>query len=179
MAVKQSAQDKFAQIAAIGVPQSAANTLTFARLDVIAGAQLGKQKYGMVLHKCETYVPPSAFADFTADTDFIQWGLSIGDNIAALSLYDPAVLHFRSVTSGLVATAAGTARQFVETVYVDDFSSLPGGGIIISADRLYGFVDSGGLANAHTLTLRLYYTMMELSTEDYWELVESRRIITA
>jgi hypothetical protein len=61
---------------------------------------------------------------------------------------------------------------------VKDFAALPGGGIITPPSPLYAFLGSTGAAATLTLAVRFYYTYKSLSTEEYWELVETRRIIS-
>ena len=55
---------------------------------------------------------------------------------------------------------------------------MPGGGIIVPADRLFIGIASGGAAAAQAASMRLYYTVMELAEVDYWQLIEARRVMT-
>ena len=67
---------------------------------------------------------------------------------------------------------------FMDIPIVVDFSTLPGGGIIVPPNPLYLAAKGLGLGAAQSVSVRFWYTNIALKPEEYWELVESRRIIS-
>jgi len=61
---------------------------------------------------------------------------------------------------------------------IKDFSSLAGGGLLVAPAPLYGFVISAGAGGVMDAWVKLFYTYVELAADEYWQLVESRRIIS-
>ncbi|GAH07378.1 unnamed protein product, partial [marine sediment metagenome] len=73
---------------------------------------------------------------------------------------------------------AGTAL-ILRKPFTKDFSSLPGGGILVPPNPIYIFAKGNALGSARTVTCRIFYTVRILKAEDFWELVELRRMIGA
>jgi hypothetical protein len=71
------------------------------------------------------------------------------------------------------------AGMFVMNPYTKDFTSLAGGGILVPPNPLYLAVQGNNLVNAQTVYARLFYTHVELKPDEFWELVEARRIIVS
>jgi len=61
--------------------------------------------------------------------------------------------------------------------FVRDFSGLPGGGLIIAPRPLFVAVKGNSLATAVTASLRAYFTVINLSADEYLELVDFYRIV--
>jgi hypothetical protein len=59
-----------------------------------------------------------------------------------------------------------------------DFSTLPGTGIIVPADNLYVGIKGTTCGAAGLASIRIYYTVKALKTEEYWDLIEARRVMT-
>lgn len=170
-------KDFYANLAYFSCTESAANTLTFAKLDVATGALLGEKKYAMLIHRVEFSIPSSAFwSNFNSTGDRTNVALTVSNSISGLSLSQAEVI----TTTILERVDYGTAASgfIAESPFVKDFSSLPGTGMLVPADKLFLGVSSTGAANAQTIGCRLYYTMKELKVEEYWDLVESRRMLS-
>jgi len=56
---------------------------------------------------------------------------------------------------------------------------MPGGGLIVPPNPLYLGIKGTGLAAAQAVSCRFWYTTIELTPDEYWELVEARRIISS
>ena len=82
---------------------------------------------------------------------------------------------------GACSCPPGTAASggFHVQPYTKDLSTLPGGGLIIIPNPLYGFAIGTGLASATTNYIRFYYTQIEISDAQYYELWQSRVMLTA
>jgi hypothetical protein len=87
----------------------------------------------------------------------------------------PEILFYARLQRIDIGTAA--SGFFVDFPKKLDFTNLPGGGILVPADRLYVGVKSTGASGVNGVKMRLYYTVMQLATEDYWQLIEARRIM--
>lgn len=173
MAKQAGATDKFANLAVIGVTESAANTLTFKKLET--GISLF-EKMAWIIHRIEYYVEVLAAA-FNGDADFLDLGISTTDQLTAVSFSNNAVVDKLEVQRSDFGAAAVAILQ--QKPLYKDFTNLPGGGLILPPNPLYGFICGGGLASARSATIRLFYTNYPLSADEYWELVESRRLISS
>jgi hypothetical protein len=173
MAAKSS-EDRFAQLAYLQVTESAANTLTFAKLEVATGALLGKQKFGLVIHQIQYMIPPTTRKLLLDEDDVISIAITSGDNLTSIDLESVDVID--NLTLGLNKYGAAASGWGVTLPIVHDFS--PFGSLLVAADRLYMAVKGLSLASACAVKCRIWYTMKELSVDEYWDLVESRRIIT-
>lgn len=173
MATKQALGDKFANIAYLDVTESAANTLTFAQL--VMANNLLSEKAAVIIHRMELKVGDLASLNGTGD--FFDAALCLSDRITTLSdLSQPEILAFvRFLRHDIGAAATGSI--LLDPV-IRDFTNLPGGGLLVPADRLYIGAKASGAAAAMVATMRLYYTVMPLQVSDYWELIEARRIMT-
>lgn len=174
MPEKRSAIDSFANIAAAGVTQTAANTMTFNKIE--SGISIG-EKRAWVIHRIEYTFNQMLLTILTDDGDGMSLGFTTSQDVTELvDCGNPAVLDFIFVTYMEIGAPAGFGFQFSPHL-VKDFSSLPGGGLIVPPNPLYFAMDSSGLAAASNAQARLYYTILDLSPDDMWELMQARQII--
>lgn len=171
----QKPQDRYANMATIVVTESAANTLTYKKLET--GFSIF-EKMAWIIHRIE-YIMDERF-NSTADTlDIALMAANTRTTIADSGTFtDPAVLDKVKWVRTDIGTAA-SGFYFTQPQIVKDFTDLPGGGILVPPTPLYGAAQGTGLAAASTNVIRFFYTVTELSTEDYWQLVEARRSITS
>jgi hypothetical protein len=169
----KSTTDKFANIAAIQVTESAAGTITYAKFNFPYSIM---DKMALLINRIE-YLPQSITA-LNSSGDSVLIGLIAASGITDLSNQaDPVLLDStRLVRNDLGAAATGTLHQFP---FIKDFSSLPGGGILVAPSPLCAAIKSDGAATAMNAWIKFFYTAVSLSTDEYWELVESRRIISS
>ncbi len=182
MATKSKVSDQFANIAYLKHVQIGVGTLEFARLDIVSGALLGDKKFGLLLQRAEFYLSDRQGISFVED-DHWKFGLCVTDAIADTGLHHPEILCQLDQTGMLLQAPGGAVNDIVLFPILQplvlDFSAF--GGILVPADRLYLYNDTSGaalLVAGPTVECRLFYTTMELSTEQYWELIEARRIIS-
>jgi len=173
MADKKGTADFFANIAYLEVVESAANTLTFAQLQL--ATTLMSEKMALIIHRLEYYFVD--LASFNSTGDFLQIALTVSNTITSLTdMSQPEILTFNRIAR-LDLGAAATGRLIMQP-YEKDFTSLPGGGILVPADRMYLGIQGSGMAAACTARMRLYYTVKALTKEDFWDLIEARRIMS-
>lgn len=164
-------KDVFVNQAYITVVESAANTLTFAKLET--GVTI-HEKIGWIISRLD-YSMGLAAANFGAEGDVVEFGISTSDLITTISLRTSAIVDYNAIRRNDFGTAASgmlTRQPFQKT-----FANLPGGGILVPPNPIYIYVKGGALTSAMTIECRLFYTYKELKLEEFWELVELRRMI--
>lgn len=173
MAKSGSARDQFAQLAYIDNLQSAVNTIHFAGLSVFSNI-LSNQ--GMVIHRIQHFVSINSWLDLDADNRSIRVALVGDDSMTSLAQDDPRVYDFRLI---LRQDSAGAAANFVITKSpLDiDYSMLPGGGLLVPADRLWTGIESANLTIAAQVQTRIWFTLRTLSAQDYLELAQAMRVL--
>lgn len=173
MAKIKGSTDKFSNIAAVQVTESAAGTLTYARFSFPFSVM---DKVALIIARIEYW--PTGIGGLNSTNDWATFGLIAASSIVDITNQaDPAILD----TSRYVRYDLGAAASGVLDVqpFIKDFSSLPGGGILCAPSPLSACVQSSGAGNALGCWLKMFYTYISLTTDEYWELVESRRIISS
>lgn len=165
--------DQFANMAVISVTESAANTLTFKKLET--GINLF-EKLAWIIHRAE-YFPSWSASIFNGTDDQLVFGFSTSDQITSVGLAQAACVDFMELRRLDLGTAAAGA-MYIRPV-VKDFTNLPGGGVIMPPNPIFGFAQGTGLASAASVSMRLFYTNFQMEPAQYWELVEARRLIAS
>lgn len=171
-------KDAFANIATLHVVESAANTLTYAKLET--GIALF-EKVAWLIHRIEFYLSTLDVAHFAAEADTCYWALLASNTLTTLIggniVKEPSVIFGqRAKRTDWGAAATGL---FIHDPYVNDFSTLPGGGLIVPPNPLYIAVEGNAAPQPFTVDIRMYYSNYQLAgADEYWELVESRRVIS-
>jgi hypothetical protein len=172
MAKSKKMADKFSNVARVSVTMSAAQTLTFNELNT--GIAIF-DKAAWIIHRIEYYFGVSTVNEMTADGDYLVVGLSTNNSITSIATTLPQVIDMvRLYRHDFGAAASGS---LLVQPLVRSFEDLPGGGLIVPGDKLYLGMDTVGLANAGFCEARIRFSYMQLSQADYWELVESTRVI--
>jgi len=167
-----AANDVFANYAIITVTESAANTLTFKKLET--GISL-TEKVGWVINRVEYYLSALNVTQFNAAADTLYYGLALGNGFSVPAVDRNEIIDYNSIERidlGAVATGYFLLKPFIK-----DLSTLPGGGILIPPAPLYLWAKGESLAAAAIVTARIHYTMRNLKVDEYWELVEARRVL--
>jgi len=167
-------KDKFVNMATIQLTESAANTLTFKKLET--GISLF-EKVAWIIHRVEYLFSAASYATFNGSGDVVEYGLAASDQITALAITNAAVIDYGFLARLDLGTAA--SGNFYESPLIRDLTTLPMGGILVPPNPLYLAVKGTGLSAATILTARFFYTTYVLTPDDYWELVEARRIISS
>ncbi len=162
-------EDRYPNIASISVVESAANTLTFKRLET--GGVLFERR-AFLIHQIHYALSAAAIV---AAADSVKMGLATNSTITSIDWDDPNVLDWVTMRRLDMGTAA--SGQLYITPWVRDFATLPGGGLLVPSFPLYGFVEGDSVASAQTSKMRIYFTVKELSPVEYIELVEAMRVV--
>lgn len=168
-----ASKDKFANMAAITVTESGTNTLTFKKLE--SGISLF-EKVAWIIHRIEYLVPAVVFAMFNAGGDTLEFALTATDQIDALSMSNAGLIDYNYLCR--IDLGAAASGVFEKVPFITDFTNLPMGGLIVPPNPLYLAAKGTSLTMASTVSARLYFTTYQLTADDYWELVEARRIVS-
>ena len=163
--------DKFANQAYGTVTETGANTLTFSEIQTHVDV-FSKQAW--IIQRIQWYLTQTQTNKILDTADSIALALTCSNKASSLSLQDPALidlLEFQII--GVIAAGLNLVRMPLTR----DFETLPGGGIIITPRPLYIAAQGTSLASAITASARIYFTQVTLPTEQYWELVEARRMV--
>lgn len=173
MASKQSSMDKYSNMAAV--------TATPGSADAFASTKFAfpfsiMDKVGLLLSRIEYFV--NTLSGLNGGTDYIYAGLATAASLASIAdSADPLMVD----SIRLVRVDMGTAASSLifELPLVRDFSNLPGGGLLVAPNPLYLWTQSNGAGAVMTVSCRLWYTYIEMAPDEYWQLVESRRVISS
>lgn len=169
-----AAKDEFSNFAIIAVTESAINTLTYKKLET--GISLN-EKVAWIISRLEYFFSPFSATTFNAANDDLSYGLSVSNQLAAVNLQETSIIDFNYISrDDLGAAASGFYHM---QPFVKDFASLPGGGIIVPPVPIYAFAKGSGLTAAATVYVKLFYTLLNLSVDQYWQLVEARRVLVS
>lgn len=164
--------DSYSNVAAIYVEESAANTFTVAKFAFPFSIM---DKMALVIQRLEYWL--GGLDQLNGTTDRTVAGLFASATITNVeSQNDPLVIdtmRIQRIDYGAAASGLGIVLPIVK-----DFTNLAGGGILVAPSPLYAGIKATGAAGVTSCWLRMYYTYMELASDEYWQLVESRRIIS-
>jgi len=172
---EKSIKDLFSNQGAISCTESAANTLTFKKLET--GINFF-EKVAWVISRIDFYPTDLTTTQFANTDDALDIAYTTANSISDIKALDnPGVLFWKRFQ--LAVYAAGTLMRMNEFPFVADFSTLKGGGILVPPNPLYLGIKGTGLTGVATVLTRFYYTSVQLATDEYWELVEARRMIAS
>jgi hypothetical protein len=163
-------QTEFASSVSLRVTESAANTLTFQKIE---GGVTTLDKVGWVIQKCFFSLSNPVY--FNGTGDIFTIALTVSNKLADLSVDNPGVIFSR--TFERVDMGAAASAQIIETTQETDFSSLQGGGVLVLPTPLYLACQGQGLSNAMVGLLRMYFFPIQMADSDYFNLVQSRQIL--
>ncbi len=160
-------KDIYSNILYNEVNESAANTITFEEIKM--GLNLF-DKVALLISRIEWY---QWWRFLAATTDEISFGLSSSDGWSVPTPKENSIIGYHTMTVTDYGTA-GNNRIWHEPM-VDDYSTLPGKGILITPTPLFSWVRGQNLGSAGTIRLRVYFTVVKLKPEEYLELLETRQ----
>ena len=166
--------DTFANYAIIYVAESAANTLTFKKLET--GISI-HDKMAWIFNRIEYSISQAFSALFNGTGDDLRFGFSVANSWTSATHVEESIIDFNKIVREDIGAAASGLYQV--SPVIKDFSTLPGGGLMVPPVPLYLWAVGTGLAAAATVTARISYTARAVSIDEYWELVEARRVISS
>lgn len=163
--------DNYSNQAYLAVTEATINTLAFNKLET-AIAPFEKVAFLISRVNYDMALPA---ANFAATSDGILFGLCTSDQIASAGINNSAVVDRNSITRYDLGTAA--SGFYFRTPIEKNFADLPGGGLLVPPNPLYIFAQGIALGSVMTVSARMFYTVIKLKLDDFWELVEQRRMI--
>ena len=112
----------------------------------------------------------------TASGDYMQMALTTSNKMTGLGLDDPAVVALRETHAALFGAAANNV--IFSQPDITDYTELPGGGVLVPGYPVFLACDSVALGAVQTVSIRIHYTVIELKTDEYLELIESSRMLS-
>jgi hypothetical protein len=180
MAKSTLGTDKFVQV--VGRSVSVTAGAVPSNSQIVFGLSI-LDKVGVLIHRVDFDVevsPPLPAAPVRGKIVFGISAVSMSTQVEVENDNNPAWVVRRTIMEEIDngGVAVGEARNVWPTL-VADFSTLPGGAIITPPSTVFltGWAITGTSGVVIVVRSRLYYTITELSTEDYWQLVEARRMI--
>ena len=170
---KKVTKDIFSNLAYGSVVETALNTLTFSEINTGVSVH---ERIAWIINRILWYPLVATLNEIKITTEQLDLALTAHsnvDDIAALS--DPGVLTLMTLSRLADATATGSEREI--TPFIQNFSDLPGGGLIIAPKPLYVAAKGSNLAGPTSTHCRIYYTIKELEPDEFWELVQAARIV--
>jgi len=164
--------DNYTSQAVFYVAESAANTLTFEKLETGLSVY---DKIGWVVQRVEWMLSPASYSFFNGANDYINLALTITNSLTALGDENPAIIAIERYIRNDFGTAANA--QLWAPKIVQDFTGLSGGGLLTLPNPIYCGVQGSGLSAAAAVICRLYFKAIELSDTDYFNLVQSRQLL--
>lgn len=158
---QKKSMDKYANLLIASVTETAANTLTFTQFPQIT-TLLEKKAY--LISRVEYTLQMSLFA---AAGDDLKFGISMQNTFAAAGADEPSIVDFNFFRS------QGTCVEVYNQQYIRDFSTMPGGGLLIPTRPIFLYAEGSNLGGASTTTARVYFTVIDLQPDDYWDLVQA------
>lgn len=169
---KASALGEYAAQAIITPTESASNTLTFEKLE--AGISI-YDRVGWVINRIETRITAATLALFNGTGDFLSVALTASNQITSLNEDNPSVYAMRRWVRLDFGTAA--SASIGQQTFVDDYSTLPGGGLLVLPTPLYAGIVGSGLTGPASAYVKLFFKAIELSAEDYFNLTQTRQLL--
>lgn len=159
--------DRYANVAAVSVTESAANTLTFGEVDFGIGLGAG---VGLLIDQIDYYFSPTNLSSvFSLDNDSLVFGLTTNNTLTDLegefanrSVIHMGYLMMDFVTSGMQFHRFPLTNQFFPP-------------LIVGTNRGKLFLGAQGIsaAAAATVKARIYFRYIRLTDREYLELAEA------
>lgn len=170
---KKGLIDKFANVAAVSVTESGTDTQTATKFAFPFSIM---DKMALLINRIEYFFNSLGVLNSTTDTTYMAL-LAAASVVDITAQNDPLIVDTVRYTRYDLGTAA--SGLLLSAPVTRDFSTMPGAGILVAPNPLYAAIKSTGASGAASGWIRLYYTYMEMDTDEYWQLVESRRIISS
>lgn len=163
--------DKYANMLYADVAESAINTLTFEAINV--GLSMF-DKVGILIHRLEWYQFDTRVID---DTDALAFGLCSSDGFSTVNSSQREIIIYHQYKARYFGAAANSVMLFEPLI--DDLTTLPGGGLLTTPKPLHIFVKGTNVAAVGAVSLRMFFTIISMKPEEYFELLETRTFFAA
>jgi len=171
MAGKKST-DQYANIAAVLNTETVAGTAAYTRFNFPYSVT---DKVALLISRIEYWL--GNIHQLNTSQDYMIAALCAASSLVSLeNQADPGLID--SCKLYRLDLGAAASGLMINMPIIKDFSALPGGGILVAPSPLYAGIIGSGAGGVVACWTKVFYTYKELATDEYWELVESRRIIS-
>lgn len=160
--------DQYPNRAFIYLTTSAANTLTFEQVQFGVGLFQG---VALVLNRIEWCPDQGSLSELVAAADRFFVALTNRADLASLEPENQNILAYKSLRA--MQVGAVVSLNHIELPLVSDFSSMPGGGLIMPANPLYIGLETAGFAAVANVRVVMYFTFKQLADAEYIELIQT------
>lgn len=168
---KAGQRDLFSNKAYGSVTESAANTLTFNEITTNVNVF---DKVAWIISRMEWYLTPATVNLIIGAGDSLQMALTASQNITTLGLDNAAVIDMHQLS---FYSLSAVGFKIWDMPIIRDFSTLPGGGMIVAPRPLYVGLVGVSLATVASAEVRISFQQKVLSPDEYIELVDFYRIV--
>ena len=168
----KGSRDEFTNIVYGSVTETAANTLTFQKIETGYGSL---DKTAWLIQRLEYYPTLATVNENDTAADIIQIAITKSNLLSSLVLSSSAVLdlfefrsHFRS----------DIASQDYIAPWSRNFTDLAGGGLLVLPYPLYLGIKCTAHISVGSAQMRMFFSTIELSDAQWVELVEQTRLLT-
>jgi hypothetical protein len=161
-------QDEYPNVAYAALTQSAANDLSFERIDTSISVH---DKIGWELLSAEYIFSTNIIELMTATGDYINFGLILDNTTSAVTYDDRNVVDYNRIDRNDCGAAADNVIFLNHLPIKRNFIMEFGGPLLVLPVRLYMYIKTNGLASAATIKVRIYYKLKSLDDRDYSEIV--------
>jgi len=148
------------------------NTLSFEELASFVSVF---ERKAFLISRVEYVLGQTGIKEMDAETDYCLFGLSNSNTFSTPLITEPSIFDYNELVT--VLQAAGVSSHIVQMPYIKDLSTLPGGGALVPCRPIFLYAQSGGWVAAGSFSARIYFTVVDLKAEEYWELVEATRLV--
>lgn len=176
MAAVKGKVDKYANVAALYAIETGLGAGGYAQINTGISLQ---DKVAWLINRIEWCPLDVNSTNFNSDGDYVAFGLCTSLDYAPPAsprFSDPALIDYNRIQRCDIGAAA--TGMWRDITYIKDFSTLPGGGMLVPAVGIYTFVKTVGCTGTGQIAGRLFFSIIELGTEDYWELIQAYRVYT-
>ncbi len=164
------AKDKYANKIVVKCTQASLDTLAFASFNLGISAF---DRVGLILHKIGWSLDDTGWAELVAASDNIEGAIVTSDQVATITADLRQIVAKHDWIAGLVGVGANFRVD--EQPKWDDFTGLPGKGMLVPPSPLYLAVMTAGNASVRTVYANIWFSIVELADADYFELLETTR----
>lgn len=167
-------RDMYANIMTFVATESAAGSVTFAEVVTNVGIDSSRRSgVAILIDEIDYYIGLATLGLMTADGDDVLAAVTISNNVPDLqAMGDRRILDAMSVTRqeyGVAASAGLIHQPFVKQFFPP---------LIMAERSIYLGVQGSGLATPATISARVYYRTLQISSEQFVEIAEVFRLVS-
>lgn len=169
---KSTLMDEFTAKVVVSITQDTANTLKYTKIET--GVSI-YDSVGWVLVRADYRLGTATVGHFNGTSDRLTCALVSSSIPTAISDDDPALYDLQTWQRSDFGTAASGFLH--DMLASHDFSTMPGGGLLMLPNPLYVAIESSGLADVAQCIITVYFKQVQLSPPDYTNLIQARQLL--